>query len=757
MTILIVGLVLLLLGCLIGGTVYHLRKRGDWKKALSEIEASNEALKKSALESQSQLETGAAKDAWHRLVSDNSRDIILSYTISDDDLPLRFWEVNETALRVLGYTRDELSNLSPMDVETVRSEGGQAESRLRSAQDTLGQRDGFAVHNMQMLVRRIVREAVVEYESVYIARTGRMHAVEVKALRHDLPEQRIVVCIARDVTDRSRQALELRERDQLVRSMIHEAPVAVALLNAERKIVQAGPQLWKAFGFADEHELNRFSLIDNPFVPDQARAAMRRGEFTRFELVVDFDASMQAGLFASSRKGVGFYDVVFHNLGVDAAFHPRGYLVHAIDITALRNTEAALRARDKMLQQAQKLEAIGTFAGGIAHDFNNILTPILGYAELAMDSCDPGDQQHDFLQQIVLAGQRAKRLVEQILMFSRQTEEPGAPIHLTPIVKEIVKQMTASAPKNVEIRQALKTEQDYVLATPTQVHQILMNLCTNAMYAMREGGGVLEIRLSNFVLGRHHKSDFPHLVTTEYLRGGERRRYLRLSVRDTGTGMSPETKARIFEPFFTTKPPGSGTGMGLPVVRSIIGGLGGGLAVESEPGHGSQFHVVLPLVEEQVTTREVQEELPMAAAARILFVDNEVAIVRMATFMLKALGYEPVATAESLRALEMFRQDPNGFDLVITDQIMPEMSGSDLSRELLSIRPDIPIILCTGFSEKVTPEEIRAIGVRECLFKPVERADLQAAINRALAVRKAPAAGDVAEVNSAGAAAGPVS
>jgi two-component system, cell cycle sensor histidine kinase and response regulator CckA len=322
--------------------------------------------------------------------------------------------------------------------------------------------------------------------------------------------------------------------------------------------------------------------------------------------------------------------------------------------------------------------------------------------------------------------------VEQILLFSRQTEEPGVAIHLSPIVKEIVKQLTASAPKGIEIQQAIKTDHDLVRATPTQIHQVLMNLCTNAIYAMRETGGSLEIRVTNFVLGHHHKHEFPNLVTTEYLRRDQRSRYLRLTVRDSGAGMTQEVMARIFEPFFTTKPPGVGTGMGLPVVQSIVSGLGGALSIESELSKGSSFHVIFPLVEETVEASVVKETPASVAEARILFVDNEVAIVRMATHMLKSLGYEAVATAESLRALQLFRQDPNGFDVVITDQVMPEMSGSELAAELLSIRPDIPIILCTGYSEKVTPEQIKAIGVRELLFKPVERRDLAAAISRSL-------------------------
>lgn len=721
-----------LLGLLIV-ILYLLRFRKAQDAELSLLREQNTQIKASSIETQNALHDALAKDAWYRAVLNTETDIILSYSITEEDLPHWFWEMNDNAVRALEYTREELLNLSPRDIETSADTGAVPVQRVREAGDVpLGQRDRFAAQEMQMLVRRILREGRIVYEATYITKSGRMMPVEVNAMRLDLPERVVIVCIARDISERNKLQAETRDRKRTIHDLIQLSPIALVFYNSHREVVESSPSCLKMFGLADFGDLKRFNLLDNPYIPTAARESVKRGEYTRFEMVLNFNEAVSKGLFTSSRQGIGHFDVIMHNLGSDSNFLLRGYLVQVLDISALRTTESLLSARERMLQQAQKLEAIGTFAGGIAHDFNNILTPIMGYAELATDKCTPGDEMHEFLQQIVLAAQRAKRLVEQILLFSRQKEDPRVPISVVPIIKEIVKQLTAAAPEGIEIQNSVKTDQDLILATPTQIHQILMNLGTNAMYAMREKGGILDIRLSNFILNRHHKHEFPQLVTSDYLRSGEQKRFLRLTIRDSGTGMSPETVSRIFEPFFTTKPAGSGTGMGLPVVQSIVTGVGGAISVESELGKGTTFQVVFPLMERAEEAIVDREAAPQVALARILFVDNEVEIVRMASYMLKSLGYDAVTTPESRQALKLFRQDPDGFDLVITDQVMPEMSGSELSKELLAIRPDIPIILCTGFIEKVTPEEIRAIGVRELLFKPVERRDLAAAINRVL-------------------------
>ena len=387
-----------------------------------------------------------------------------------------------------------------------------------------------------------------------------------------------------------------------------------------------------------------------------------------------------------------------------------------IDITERKRLEAQLR-------QAHKMQAIGTLAGGIAHDFNNILTAILGYTELAMQEGGQGKAVRRHLQDVFTAGHRAKDLVRQILTFSRQTELKYMPIQLHPLIKEGLQMLRAALPSTIAIQQVIASDAGVVLADPTQIQQVLLNLCTNAAHAMRETGGVIEVRLEavDVTIGR--------LTVAWDLKAGP---YVRLTVRDTGPGMTPEIMERIFDPFFTTKNMGEGTGMGLAVVHGIITSHGGALTVESAPGHGATFAVYLPRIADPTTSTISQEELLPEGSERLLFVDDEEALVHLGQAMLEPLGYTVVTCASSLEALDVFRAAPQSFDLVITDYTMPAMSGEMLAQELRRIRPDIPIILCTGFNDNVVEEKSRALGIDSFVLKPWRAHDLSLAIRQAL-------------------------
>ncbi|MBI5186420.1 MAG: response regulator [Nitrospinae bacterium] len=412
----------------------------------------------------------------------------------------------------------------------------------------------------------------------------------------------------------------------------------------------------------------------------------------------------------------------------DATISPvldsRGAVVNYVGVKRDVTHEVML---ERQFRQAQKMEAIGTLAGGIAHDFNNILTGIIGYSEIAMSELPEGSPVMADLEQIFKAGSRAKELVAQILAFSRGGEQELKPVQFHLILKEALKLLRASIPSTIEIRENIDLRSDIALADPTQIHQVVMNLCTNAAYAMREKGGVLGIELKPFEVDPDFASS--HVS----LREGE---YLRLTVSDTGHGMEKAILERIFEPFFTTKKRGEGTGLGLAAVYGIVKNLGGAVSVYSEPGRGTSFHVYLP----RATEKEAEEmaflrPIPRGTE-RILFVDDEEMLVEMGQRTLERLGYKVTAKAGSLEALEAFRAAPADFDLVITDQTMPNMAGDALARELLGVRPDIPIILCTGFSHAVTPEKAKALGIREFLMKPLLARELGEAIRRALGQEK---------------------
>ena len=393
----------------------------------------------------------------------------------------------------------------------------------------------------------------------------------------------------------------------------------------------------------------------------------------------------------------------------------------ARDITDRRRLEEQFR-------QAQKLEAIGTLAGGIAHDFNNILAAITGYVELARQAAGDNPAVCVPLDEVQTASARAASLVRQILAFSRRDEQQQRqPLQLNEALAEPLKLLRATIPSVIEFDVELAPELPAVLADATQIHQLVVNLCTNAWQAMKPRPGRLQVRLEKFAVDALVAESNPRL------RPGT---YVRLSVSDTGRGMDPETQARIFEPFFTTKAPGEGTGLGLSVVHGIVQGHDGAITVYSELGTGTAFHVYLPAYEGDVPAKaEPASEVPRGDGERVLFVDDEKPLALLGQKMLERLGYKVEATSSVLAALDRFRSDPDGFDLVVTDMTMPTMTGIDFTGELLVIRPDLPIILTTGFNASLTPARVRELGIRELVLKPHSMQSLSQAMHRAFKPR----------------------
>jgi PAS domain S-box-containing protein len=396
-----------------------------------------------------------------------------------------------------------------------------------------------------------------------------------------------------------------------------------------------------------------------------------------------------------------------------------GEVVNFVSVSRDVTQEVALQAQ---LQQTQKMQAIGTLAGGIAHDFNNILAAVIGYTEIAIADVEKGGVLHDNLKEVLKAGERAKDLVNQILTFSRQSEQDLKPIKVALIVKEVLKLIRASLPATIAIDQDLKSNAA-VLGDYTKIHQVLMNLCTNAAHAMRKKGGVLSVSLADVELDADYAAK--HFDIKPGL-------YLKLSVRDTGQGISSDLLGQIFDPFFTTKQQGEGTGMGLSVAHGIVKSHGGTISVYSEPGEGSIFNVYLPAIESS-SEQKAREEKPVPTGTeRILFVDDEQALVKMGKQLLEFLGYKVTTSTSSIEALELFKVQPDKFDLVITDLTMPNMTGDELAQKLMAIRPDIPVILCTGFSTKMTAEKTKKMGIRAFVLKPVIKQDIAETIRKVL-------------------------
>ena len=394
----------------------------------------------------------------------------------------------------------------------------------------------------------------------------------------------------------------------------------------------------------------------------------------------------------------------------------------AEDITERKRVEEALTKSERQFRQSSRMEAIGTLAGGIAHDFNNILTAILGYTELALATVPKESRTQRNLQEVLTAGHRAKHLVLQILTFSRQAGQGKKPTPFHLVVREALKLLRSTIPTTIEIRQVLKTEAT-ILADPTQMHQIIINLCTNAEYAMREHGGILTVALEDVEVTEE---------LTQAISGLHVGPHVRLTVKDTGSGMTSEVLERLFDPFFTTKPIGEGSGMGMAVVHGIITSHKGAIVVDSIVNKGTKIDVYLPIVPTQVLEPVNDQKAIPTGKESVLFVDDEETIVRLGKELLTQLGYTVEVHTSSIEALRIFRQDPHRFDLVITDQTMPGLTGEALSRELLRIRPDLPIILCTGFSHVISAERAKALGIQGYLMKPLAIRDLVPIIRHVL-------------------------
>lgn len=402
-----------------------------------------------------------------------------------------------------------------------------------------------------------------------------------------------------------------------------------------------------------------------------------------------------------------------------------------IDITEKKELGVAKERLESRLRQAQKMEAIGTLAGGIAHDFNNILAAILGYTEMAHAKAKRDSSIYSDLEQVLKAGNRAKDLVKQILSFSRQAELEKKPIQIQTVIKETLKLLRASLPTTIEIRQNIDTHCEPIIADPIQIQQVLMNLCTNAAQAMHDQTeGVLSVALQEVTLDSVDLKSHPDIVPVPGT-------YIKLTIGDTGHGMEQAICEKIFEPYFTTKEKGKGTGLGLSVAHGIIKNHGGDITVYSELREGTTFNIYLPrIVSEHGDVEPCVPESIKGGTEHILFVEDEDIVAEMGEAMLKSLGYKVTVFKNSMEALEHFKAQPGKFDLVITDMTMPRMTGKELSKNILKIRPETPIILSTGFSEHINGNIAKQIGIREYFMKPILKRDLAKTVRKVLDEKK---------------------
>jgi signal transduction histidine kinase/CheY-like chemotaxis protein len=410
----------------------------------------------------------------------------------------------------------------------------------------------------------------------------------------------------------------------------------------------------------------------------------------------------------------------------------------AIDVTTQKQAQSDRERLEAQLRQSQKMEAMGTLAGGIAHDFNNILGAILGYGELAQQESAPATPVRRYIDNVMHAAERAKALVDRILGFSRSGLGERAHVHIQSVIEETLELIAASMPADIRLEKTLTAGDAALIGDSTHLHQVAMNLCTNAVHAM-EHGGILNVLLERVDLTEAQS------VSRGTLSPGP---YVRLAIRDTGIGIPPAVVERIFDPFFTTRGVGKGTGLGLSLVHGIVTDLGGAIDVKSAIGEGTTFEIWLPMTTEVGKPAiETVRELPRGRGETVMIVDDEPMLVALAEEMLAGLGYEPVGFESSRVALQAFRANPERFDLVLTDEAMPELVGTELAREIRLLRPDVPIILMSGHGGTTLAHRAAAIGVIEVLHKPLQRLDLADSLARAIALAR-PAWDDSTNMNT---------
>ncbi len=509
---------------------------------------------------------------------------------------------------------------------------------------------------------------------------------------------------------------ELLNSEERLRVLIEQSPIGLCLCTLDGSLVTVNSAYAKIIGYsADEAlQLSYWDITPEKYAPDETRQ------------LEHLESSGRYGPYEKEYRHKDGHLVPVRLNGMIVERDGESYIWSSVeDIIALKEAEVEKNLLTEQLRQSQKMEAIGTLAGGVAHDFNNILSAVIGYTELTRRNPNCDAKSSENLGHVLTAADRARDLVKQILMFSRKGAENRKPIQLHLVIEEAVKLLRKTIPSTITINLDIDENTGSILADRTQIHQVVMNLCTNAYHSMQEQGGDIDIVLKPVAIDTVGAAKYPNL------RQGK---YGQFTVSDSGTGMDPKTILRIFDPFFTTKRQGEGTGMGLAVVHGIIQNHDGAIGVESEIGAGTTFKVFFPLSCEAAGEKEKSTDTATIkrGTEHILWVDDEPTLVELGKETLESFGYRVTATTSALEALNIFQADPNGCDLIVTDQTMPEMTGDVLAKEAMLVRSDIPVIICTGHSATLNAEKVRAIGVNSLLMKPLNSDTLTAEIRKVL-------------------------
>jgi len=605
---------------------------------------------------------------------------------------------NEFAQSFFGFLEDEI--LGQNVIGTILPQTESSGRDLQAMFQDMVQNPSRYVHNENENIKR-------DGTRVWIAWTN-------KAILDQNGNISEILSIGMDITDRRRTAGALTESEGTLKSIFRAAPTGIGMVT-NRILEQVNERLCEMVGYTAEELVGQSAII---LYPDEEEFRWVGEEKYR-------QISKRGTGTVETRwkcKDGSVIDVLLSSTPIDSDNPTAAVTFTALDITDRKHAEEEKLKLEAQLQKAQKMESIGTLAGGIAHDFNNILGAVIGFTELSLHQTEKGSELRENLNEVLKAGNRAKELVRQILTFSRQVDQEQKPVQMKSIVKEALTLLRASLPTTIDIQRDISSD-SLIMGDATQIHQVLMNLCTNAGHAMAQKGGVLEVMLSDVQLGEDFTIRRPDMNPGAYIK---------LTVSDTGHGMPKHVLDQIFDPFFSTKDKGEGTGMGLAVVHGIVKSHGGEVYAYSEQGKGSTFTIFFPAFKRRKELENEDREPIPTGSERILFVDDEPALADIGKLTLESLGYKVRTRYSSIEALELFKNQPEAFDLVITDMTMPKMTGDDLARELMGIRPDIPIILCTGYSSKIDERQAKMIGIRDFVLKPMLRRQIATAIRKVL-------------------------
>ncbi|WP_319574298.1 cache domain-containing protein [uncultured Desulfobacter sp.] len=601
------------------------------------------------------------------------------------DLEGNLLEANQKVFDYSGYGRDELLNMKVTDIDAPES-ATLAQSRIE----------------------KINRDEKLIFESLHRTKTGDLIPVEISSRTIEYNDQKAILSVVRDLTERKKAEDALKESHKRFLTVLDGIDATIYVLDMDTyRILFMNKYMIDSFG----------NDMTGKLCWDVFRGESGPCRNCTNEQLIDTKGEPTGVIVSQDKNPITGKWYVNYDRAIEWTDGRLVKLQIATDITDFKTMET-------QLHQAQKMEAIGTLSGGIAHDFNNILSGIFGFSQLAKTHIDNPEKAKKDIDQIITGAQRATELVQQILAFSRQSESLKYPLEASVVIKEALKLLRSTIPSTITIKENIISKAK-ILAVPTQIHQIIMNLCTNAYHSMTENGGCIFVSLKEVVFSQKDCAYELNLVPGNYLE---------LKVSDTGHGMESKILKKIFDPYFTTKESGKGTGLGLAVVFGIVKESKGHITVQSKPGQGSTFHVYLPIVDGPLAnhTPERKEKAPLSGREMIMVVDDEEALRTVTHDILKGLGYTVYTLSSGQEAFETFNEDPCRFDLVVTDMTMPGMTGLELSQKILELRPEQPIVLCTGYSETIDREKALSMGITEYVEKPFVIKELAKIIRKVL-------------------------